>query len=426
MASEPVVIVSVRRPARLEGVVRLPGDKSISHRALILNAVATGVASVSGLSSGADVDSTAGCLRALGVAFDAGRLHGVGLRGLRPPREPLQCGNSGTTMRLLAGLLAGQPFQTTLIGDESLSARPMERVVEPLRLMGAGAELNPLRVGGGGRGLIGIDYEPLVPSAQVKSAVLLAGLYAQGRTWVREPAPTRDHTELMLSAMGAEVERDQLAAGISPPRDLRPLDVQVPGDFSAAAFWLVAGALHPKASISIPETGVNPRRAALLGTLLRAGLRIDVTNPRLVGLEQVADLRSGRQPEWLRAIVVEAAEAAALIDELPVLAVAATQLPGTSRITGAAELRLKESDRIAAMADGLNAMGARVTELTDGWEIHGRSLLEGVRVDSCGDHRVAMALAVAGLLADGTTEIEGAECAAISDPGFWDQLAALC
>jgi 3-phosphoshikimate 1-carboxyvinyltransferase len=420
------VIASVTRPARLEGVVRLPGDKSISHRALILNAVAAGPARVSGLSSGADVESTAGCLRALGVEIDDGHVEGAGLRGLRPPREALQCGNSGTTMRLLAGLLAGQAFQSALIGDESLSGRPMERVVEPLRLMGASAELNPLRVGGGGQSLNGIDYEQQVPSAQVKSAVLLAGLYAEGRTRVREPSPTRDHTELMLSAMGAEVERDQLAAAISPPHALRPLDVHVPGDFSAAAFWLVAGTLHPKASISIPAAGVNPRRTALLGTLLRAGLRVDVRNRRLVGLEPVGDLQAGRQPDWLRSIVVEGAEVAALIDELPVLAVAATQLPGTSRITGAAELRVKESDRIGAMADALTAMGARLTELTDGWEIQGPSLLEGVRVDSRGDHRVAMALAVAGLLADGTTEIEGAECTAISDPGFWDQLAALC
>jgi 3-phosphoshikimate 1-carboxyvinyltransferase len=420
------VIARVTRPPRLEGVVRLPGDKSISHRALILNAVAGGTARVSGLSSGADVDSTAGCLRSLGVELEDGHVEGVGLEGLSPARGPLDCGNSGTTMRLLAGLLAGQAFESTLVGDESLSSRPMERVVEPLRLMGASAELNPLRVGGGGHSLSGIDYEQQVPSAQVKSAILLAGLYARGRTVVREPVPTRDHTELMLSAMGAEVEHDRLATGIAPPRELRPLDVEVPGDFSAAAFWLVAGALHPQASISIPAAGINPRRTALLGTLLRAGLRVEVSDRRLTGLEPVADLHTGGRPDRLRPIVVEAAEAAALIDELPVLAVAATQLPGTSRITGAAELRVKESDRIAAIAAGLNAMGARVTELTDGWEIQGPSPLEGVRIDSRGDHRVAMALAMAGLLADGTTEIDGAECAAISDPGFWDQLAALC
>lgn len=426
MGRRPFVIATVRRPARLRGEVRVPGDKSISHRALIFNAIASGPATVRRLSAGADVKSTASCLRALGVEVEAGQVRGVGLHGLRPAAAPLDCGNSGTSMRLLAGLLAGLPFPSVLVGDASLSARPMDRVVEPLRLMGAAAEVRPLRLGGGASRLRGIDYEPPVASAQVKSALLLAGLYAEGRTRVREPLPTRDHTELMLSAMGAEIEREDAGVTVSAPTELRPLDLEVPGDFSAAAFWLVAGALHPRAEISIPAVGVNPTRAGLLRVLGRAGLRVDLRSRRLEGGEAVADLVVGMEPDRLQPLNVGPLEAAALIDELPVLAVAATQLPGTSRITGAGELRVKESDRIAAMAEGLTAMGARITELPDGWEIAGPCFLEGALVRSRGDHRVAMALAVAGLLADGPTEIEEAECVAISDPGFWDQLSALC
>jgi 3-phosphoshikimate 1-carboxyvinyltransferase len=281
-------------------------------------------------------------------------------------------------------------------------------------------------VGGGEARLHAIDYEPPIASAQVKSAVLLAGLYADGRTRVREPVPTRNHTELMLGAMGARVEASEGAVCITQAAELVPVTLEVPGDFSAAAFWLVAAALHPRAAVSIRGVGMNPTRTALLSVLLRSGLRFDVRDSRLAGLEPVGDLVAGQEPGDLRAIVVEAAEAAGLIDELPVLAVAATQLPGTSRISGAGELRVKECDRVAAMADALAAMGARIQELPDGWEIQGPSPLEGARVASRGDHRVAMALAVGGLLADGATEIEGAECAAISDPGFWDQLAALC
>jgi 3-phosphoshikimate 1-carboxyvinyltransferase len=302
----------------------------------------------------------------------------------------------------------------------------MERVTAPLRLMGALAETEPLRVGGSRTPLHGVVYESPVASAQVKSAVLLAGLSADGDTSVVELAPTRDHTERMLEAMGASVTREGRAVTLAGPvAVLRPLDVSVPGDLSAAAFWLVAAGLHGAAHVSLPGVGVNPTRAALLDLLERAGVRVTTRRQRLAGAEPVADLEVGTAAEG-HAFEVTGAGAAELIDELPVLAVAAALLPGTSRITGAGELRVKESDRVAAMAAGLAAMGGDVTELPDGWEIRGPRHLEGARVDAAGDHRVAMALAVAGLLADGETEIEGAECVDISYPGFWDQLESLC
>lgn len=414
---------TIKRPRRLEGTVQLPGDKSISHRALILNSVADGPARVRGLSPGADVASTAACLRALGVEIDGGEVVGRGLGGLRPAAAPLDCGNSGTTMRLLAGLLAGQPFVSTLVGDSSLLRRPMDRVAEPLSLMGGYVETAPLRVGG--KPLQGLEYGLPVASAQVKSALLLAGLGAAGPVTVVEPAATRDHTERMLRAMGAPLRVEGLRVSLmGPVRRLDPLDVEVPGDLSAAAFWLVAAALHGKGAVRLEHVGMNPGRTGVLGVLERLGARVQRHREVLEGEEPVADLEVARAPE-LRAFEVGGSEVAGLIDELPVLAVAAALLPGTSRITGAAELRVKESDRVAAMASGLRAMGADVSELPDGWEIRGPRALAGARVDSLGDHRVAMALAVAGLLAEGETEVEGAECVDISYPGFWDQLEAL-
>jgi 3-phosphoshikimate 1-carboxyvinyltransferase len=418
------VLATVRSARRLDGEVRLPGDKSISHRALMLNAVADGPARVRGLSPGADVASTAGCVRALGVEIENEQVVGRGLHGLRQAAEALDCGNSGTTMRLLAGLLAGQPFVSALVGDESLSRRPMDRVAAPLRLMGGYAETSPLRIGGAR--LHGIDYELPVASAQVKSAVLLVGLWAEGVTTVHEPAPSRDHTERMLRAMGVPVAADGLVAAISGPVEgLSPLDVEVPGDLSAAAFWLVATALHGTGTIRLPGVGLNPGRTGVLAVLERIGARVERRRERVEGEEPVADLEVGPAGA-LRAFEVGGAEVAGLIDELPVLAVAAAVLPGVSRISGAGELRVKESDRVAAMAAGLSAMGADVSELPDGWEIRGPRHLEGARVQSFGDHRVAMALAIAGLLADGETEVEAAECVEISYPGFWDQLEALC
>jgi 3-phosphoshikimate 1-carboxyvinyltransferase len=413
--------VKVQRPQRFEGSVALPGDKSISHRALILNAIAEGTARVTNLSPGADVASTAACLRALGVQIDGDEVRGVGLQGLRGAAAPLDCGNSGTTMRLLAGLLAAQPFETELTGDPSLSSRPMDRVVVPLRRMGAVADWPPLRVGGRPE-LRGIAYQLPIASAQVKSALLLAGLYARGQTSITELAPTRNHTELMLAAMGAPISTGVLAITVDRAERLRPIDVDVPGDISAAAFWLVLAALHRDTSLTFTGVGVNPSRTALVRLLQSAfDLGVTVSNRHLAGAEPAADLEV-KSGGTLKPFRIDGPEAAELIDELPVLAVAATQAPGTSEIRGAGELRVKESDRIAALATGLRAMGAEVEELEDGLRVTGPRPLVGAEVDSRGDHRIAMAFAVAAMLADGVTEIAGAESVAISDPGFWAQV----
>jgi 3-phosphoshikimate 1-carboxyvinyltransferase len=417
------VIATVRTGRGLQGTVRVPGDKSISHRALILGAIASGTSTFEGLSTGADVQSTAACLRALGIEVTDGAVVGRGLRGLQPSSDPLDCGNSGTTMRLLAGLLAAQDFESELMGDESLSRRPMDRVVKPLQEMGARASWPPLRVGGE-RHLDAIEYAAPVPSAQVKSAVLLAGLYAHGATIVIEPVRTRDHTEVMLGAMGAKIAVDGSRVTVECTEQLQPVHLHVPGDFSAAAFWMVAGGLLAGSDVRLLGVGVNPTRTAFADLLTSIGMRIDRSNARLEAHEPVADLRV-RPASDARPVRVEHDEAAQMIDELPVLAVAATQMPGTSVISGASELRVKESDRLYAMEEGLRAMGADITASEDGWVINGPRHLEGASVDSAGDHRVAMALAVAGLIADGKTEIEGAECVEISYPGFFDDLESL-
>ena len=417
------MIATVRRARRLQGEVRLPGDKSISHRALILGAVADGTSHARGLSNGVDVASTAACLRALGVSIEAERIEGAGMTGLRAASGPLDCGNSGTTMRLLSGLLAAQEFESELTGDQSLSRRPMDRVVEPLTTMGARASWPPLRVGGRGP-LHGIEYAPAVASAQVKSAILLAGLYAEGVTEVVEPVATRDHTERMLRAMGADVRTSRGRSAVTRAVRLDPLSLDVPGDLSAASFWLVAAGLIPGSRVRLPGVGLNPTRTAFLELLRRAGFSISVAARAEAGGEPVGTVEVGGSGE-LRPVTIEGLVAAEMIDELPVLAVAATQLPGTSRISGARELRVKESDRIAAMADALSSMGADITATDDGWIIRGPRHLEGARVRSHADHRIAMAMAVAGMIADGDTDVEGADCVEISYPGFFDQLESL-
>jgi len=351
-------------------------------------------------------------------------LEGCGLRGLRRASGPLDCGNSGTTMRLLAGLLAAQEFESELIGDESLSRRPMDRVIAPLREMGARASWPPLRVGGE-TPLHGISYTMPVPSAQVKSAVLIAGLFAGGVTSVIEPVKSRDHTELMLRAMGATVAVDGLRVQVDPVSRLEPLDLEVPGDLSASAFWLVAAGLIQGSRVRLEGVGVNPTRTAFINLLLGSGFKVKFSNSRFVGGEPVADLEA-TSGAGLRSIQIGNDTAAEMIDELPVLAVAATQIPGRSVISGAAELRVKESNRIEAMEEGLAAMGADITAVEDGWVINGPRDLEGARVSAHGDHRVAMALAVAGLIALGKTEIDGAECVEISYPEFFDHLEYLC
>ena len=417
------MIATVRRARSLRGDVPLPGDKSVSHRALMLGAIAEGMSRVRGLLVGADVRSTARCLRDLGVDIDGDTVVGKGLQGLRGAGAPLYCGNSGTTMRLLAGLLAPREFESELSGDESLQGRPMDRVVEPLSRMGANATWPPLRVGGR-TPLRGIEYTTPVASAQVKSAILLAGLYADGVTTVIEPVPTRDHTERMLRAMGVDVRSDDGRVQVTRPERLRPLDLQIPGDLSAASFWLVAGGLVPGSRLRMPHVGLNPTRTAFVELLRRIGFSINTRVSGEAAGEPVGSLEVATSAQLLP-VHVDGRVAAGVIDELPALAVAATQLPGTSRIAGARELRVKESDRINAMAEGLTAMGADITPLDDGWEIRGPHQLEGARVRSYGDHRVAMALAVAGLIAGGDTHIEGAECVDISYPGFFDQLETL-
>jgi 3-phosphoshikimate 1-carboxyvinyltransferase len=417
------VIATVRPTRKLEGSITVPGDKSISHRALILGSIASGESTARGLSDGADVQSTAACMRALGVDIEGSKIRGVGMDGLRAAGAPLDCGNSGTTMRLLAGLLAGQDFESELIGDESLSRRPMDRVAGPLREMGAAASWPPLKVGGK-TPLRGIDYETPIPSAQVKSAVLMAGLYAEGTTSVSETVKTRDHTEVMLAAMGANVTVDGLRVEVERAESLQPFDVDVPRDFSSAAFWLAAGGLMDGVRVRLLGVGVNPTRTAFADTLTSLGFVIRRNRPRLEAGEPVADLEVG-PAHPVGPLHVNGNGAARMIDELPVLAVVATQLTGTSLIAGASELRVKESDRLAAMAEGLSAMGADIEVQEDGWVIKGPRRLEGARVDSAGDHRIAMALAVAALIADGKTEIEGAECVDISYPGFFDHLEYL-
>jgi 3-phosphoshikimate 1-carboxyvinyltransferase len=418
------VIATVRPAKKLEGEITLPGDKSISHRALILGAIAAGESHARGLSTGADVQSTASCMRALGVEIDDTRIAGRGVQGLRAASGPLDCGNSGTTMRLLAGLLAAQDFASELGGDDSLSRRPMGRVVEPLHEMGAAASWPPLRVGGK-TPLHGIEYQAAIPSAQVKSAILLAGLYADGKTRVVETVKTRDHTELMLGAMGAAISVDGLRVELERIEQLQPIDISVPGDFSSASFWLAAAGLVARSAVRLRGVGVNPTRTAFADALTSIGFHIKRSNPRFEAGEPVADLEVGAV-DLYRPIRLDGGSAAEMIDELPVLAVVATQLPGTSVISGAAELRVKESDRLAAMEQGLAAMGADIVAQQDGWVINGPRYLEGARVDSRGDHRVAMAFAIAALIADGNTEIEGAECVDISYPGFFDNLEYLC
>jgi 3-phosphoshikimate 1-carboxyvinyltransferase len=327
-------------------------------------------------------------------------------------------------MRILAGLLAAQPFESELTGDESLSHRPMDRVAAPLREMGARASWPPLRVGGK-TPLHGVDHAMPVPSAQVKSAILLAGLFADGKTSVLERVKTRDHTELMLRAMGTNLEVDGLRVQVDRATRLQPLDIDVPGDVSAAAFWLVAGGLVGGSRIGIEGVGMNPTRTAFVELLRSCGFRIKAKNERVSGGEPVADLEVSSSAGQ-RAIQVSVDMAAEMIDELPVLAVAATQMSGRTVISGAGELRVKESNRIAAMEEGLAAMGADITSQHDGWIINGPRFLEGARVSAHGDHRIAMALAVAGLMADGKTEIDGAECVEISYPGFFDDLEYLC
>ena len=419
----------------LGGRIRVPGDKSVSHRAIMLASLADGVSRIDGFLEGEDTRATAAVFQQLGVKIDAPSpqsriVHGVGLRGLRPGTEALDCGNAGTGMRLLAGVLAGQAFDSRLIGDASLSKRPMRRVIDPLAAMGAVIDsesggLPPLRIHGG-RALKGIDYTLPVASAQVKSAVLLAGLYADGDTVVHEPHPTRDYTERMLQAFGWPIEFEpgyaRIRGGAGNARALRATDVHVPADFSSAAFFLVAASVVPGSDLTLEAVGMNPRRTGLLQALRMMGADIEESNARKAGGEAIADLRVRHAP--LRGIAVPEALVPDMIDEFPALFVAAACAEGETRITGAAELRVKESDRLATMSAALRALGLRVDEADDGATLHGGAFTVDaaapVVIDSHGDHRIAMAAAIAGQRCAGEFTIGDIANVATSFPGFDD------
>jgi 3-phosphoshikimate 1-carboxyvinyltransferase len=415
---------------RLEGTVHLPGDKSISHRYAMLASVAEGTSHIANYSSGADCHSTLGCLRTLGVPVEVrGRevtIEGRGLRGYTAPAMDLDAGNSGSTMRMLSGLLAGQRFRSRLVGDESLSRRPMQRIMAPLAEMGAklaarDGKYPPLEIVGGA--LRPIDYAMEVASAQVKSCVLLAGLFAEGKTMVREPARTRDHTEVALREFGAEVETGRGWAKVKGPARLEALELAVPGDLSSAAFFLVAAAIVPGSQVVVEGVGLNPTRAALIDFLVSAGADVQVQNMAMRNGEPSGDLlvRGSR----LSGGVIEGALAAALIDEIPVLAVLGVASEQGLTVKDARELRVKETDRIETLAENLRQMGVEVETAPDGFRVAGGQRLRGARTRSFGDHRIAMACAVAGLRADGPVVIEEAEAASVSFPEFWKTLGGL-
>ncbi len=409
---------------RLQGRLRVPGDKSMSHRAVMLGSLAEGTTEVSGLLEGEDVLATVAAFRAMGVAMDGPerggmRIQGVGLHGLKPAAAPLNMGNSGTAMRLMAGILAGQAFDSELTGDASLSQRPMGRVVDPLAAMGAAITTAagarpPLKIHGG-RSLHGIDYAMPVASAQVKSALLLAGLYAAGTTRVTEPAPTRDHTERMLRGFGYRVQ--SAGAGVSLAGDgrLQACSIEVPADISSAAFLLVGASIAPGSDLLLEHVGINPTRIGVINILRQMGAELEIERPRQVGGEPVADIRV--RSRALHGIRIPQEQIPLAIDEFPVLFIAAACAEGETVLTGAAELRVKESDRIAAMANGLQALGIAAQETEDGIVIQGGQLRGGI-VDSAGDHRIAMAFAMAGLRAGGPVQVRDCRNVNTSFPGF--------
>ena len=415
----------IKRAPRIDIEITVPGDKSISHRAVIIAALSNGVCTLHGFLPSEDCMRTVNAMRALGVKIEQSEpdrliVHGK-RRVLAPPQKQIDCGNSGTTMRLLAGLLAGQTFESRLVGDAALSRRPMDRVIAPLRQMGANIlaegpeQTPPLRIRGGS--LRGIHYRLPIASAQVKGALLLAGLFAKGKTTVEEPSITRNHTELMLNYFLVRTAKDgNGAVSVFGEQVPESRDFTIPGDISSAAFWLVAAAAQPRGHLLVRDIGLNDTRTALLGVLLRMGAQVreaveDVEQVEPRGVVEVTGVP-------LKATVIQGKEVPQLIDELPILAVAGALANGTTIIRHAQELRVKESDRIAAIAHNLRAMGAQVAEMNDGLEIHGPATLYGARLASFGDHRVAMAFAIAGLFADGETIVQDADCIRESYPGF--------
>jgi 3-phosphoshikimate 1-carboxyvinyltransferase len=421
----------------------MPGDKSISHRAAMIAALAEGPSRISSFSTSADCAATLSCLTQLGVAIERGKddvlVHGAGLRGLRRPDAPLDCGNSGTTMRLLAGILAGQEFKATLTGDASLLSRPMQRIIEPLTMMGARISSQdgcpPLTIEGR-RPLQPVSYELLIASAQVKSCILLAGLNANGLTEVTEDFITRDHTERMLSWFGVSVairngeRQGSRTAVIEGPARLKARDVSVPGDISSAAYFVAAAALLPDSLLKIVGVGLNPTRVLFLKQLQSLGLNVgpgevwDEPNEP-AGVLRVGGSETRRLSRSEPTKTVGSSLVPQMIDELPLLAVVGSQIEGGIEIRDAAELRVKESDRIATTAENLRAMGAEVEEFDDGLRVSGPVKLRGAQIDPRGDHRIAMAFTVGGLVAEGETEIKGAECVAVSFPEFFDLMESV-
>jgi 3-phosphoshikimate 1-carboxyvinyltransferase len=431
MLRTPTDSYTVVPTVRALGRVRVPGDKSISHRYAMLGAIADGESTITGYSPGADCGATLECLRGLGVAIQRAAdgtlaISGRGVAGLRPPSAPLDALNSGTTMRLLSGIVAGHPFRTVLTGDASLQRRPMRRIIEPLVHMGAHIEAEsgrpPLTIDGGS--LHGITHEPQVPSAQVKSGVLLAGLHASGRTRVVEVIPTRDHTERALEAFGVTVVRDQNGIEVEGGQRLRAQRLTVPGDISGAAFWASLAGGTPGSSIEIDAVGLNLSRISVLDVYRRAGARVDVSEAHETAGERVGALRFSFGSS--ESFTVEPWEVPLVIDEIPALAaLAAMRSPGhTFTVRGAGELRVKESDRISALAAGFRALGSRVEEYEDGFMLESRPLTGGA-VDAAGDHRLAMAFAIAATRAQAPTTIRGASSVDVSYPGFFEELARL-
>ncbi len=418
----------VRGP--LEGSVRLPGDKSISHRYGMLAAIAEGTSVIRNYSSGADCHSTLGCLRSLGVEItEDGRdvtVHGRGLRGLSECSGQLDAGNSGSTIRMLSGILAGHPFTTRIGGDDSLSKRPMQRIMGPLAQMGAtlsahDGKFPPLEIRGGS--LRPLDYDMPMASAQVKSCVLLAGLYADGATTVHEPAKTRDHTEVALREFGVEIETGRGWARVNGPAKLEARNLSVPGDLSSAAFFLVAAALVPGSNVILQGVGLNPTRATLIDFLVSMGVQIKILDMGMNNGEPVGDLLV--RGSTLKGGVIEKQTAAALIDEIPVLAILGVLSEDGLTVRDAAELRIKETDRIETMASNLRRMGIEIETRPDGFVLPGKQVFRAATLDSYGDHRIAMAFAVAALRANGPCTIENAGAASVSFPEFWQTLRGL-
>lgn len=428
--------LTVSRPRRLAGEIVAPGDKSVSHRAVMLNSIAEGQATVRNFSPGDDCTSTMGIMRALGVEISRAEaegnsgdtlvIRGAGTNGLRKADKVLDAGNSGTTMRLMSGILAGRDFKATMTGDSSLRSRPMGRIIKPLSMMGAvirGRENNtlaPLEFDGGN--LTAIDYDLPVASAQLKSAILLAGIRAEGETRISQPDASRDHTERMLTAMGADISVDGLNVTVGRS-DIECVDVEVPGDISSAAFWIVAGLVHPNAEVVVKRVGINPTRAGVLTALRDMGANIDLVDSREVAGEPVADIVASTSN--LRGTELAGSIMPLLMDEIPVIAVAAAMAEDETVISDAAELRVKETDRISATVDWLVAAGVEAEARDDGMAIVGAGRIAGGTYQSQDDHRIAMALGIAGLVSDEPITVTEANCASISYPEFWDELESL-